>query len=232
MESPLHDTFKCDKGEMYSALNLNGLIQNIPIKYSNLNGLYIVVDTSNHLDNFISRNDFIDNGMDSNFNQLLGMLGGNLFSGKTKAIKHHYLNMHIQYRQDQRPQIVWMINGSNDTFAFHISDNMTVALLQGKTKNNNWHPVQYYDISNCGNSSSLLYLPPNKAIPVLIFLPKLGNFSTKLRLKLHGVDKFYYSNAFDWTIDECAFVEDRSTYRSYNGKDSFPNNKLDSLCLY
>lgn len=61
-------------------------------------------------------------------------------------------------------------------------------------------------------------IPPKKATSFITTLPKRGNFKTKLRYKLLGFTKFYYSNIFDGTIDYCQFkISDQYSY-AYGGE--------------
>ena len=103
-----------------------------------------------------------------------------------------------------------------------------ICLLQGLTKGGQWFPIQYWRFSTCGNSYYDKHFPPKTANSFITTIPNKGDYETKLRFKLLGIDKFYYSNEFTGKINYCDFVEDSTNYNDRRSKPE-PHYKLDSI---
>jgi len=103
-----------------------------------------------------------------------------------------------------------------------------ICVLQGLTKGGQWFPLQYWRFSNCGNSYHDKHFPPKTANSFITTIPNKGDYETKLRFKLLGTDKFYYSNEFTGKINYCDFVEDSTNYNDRSSKPE-PHYKLDSI---
>ena len=129
---------------------------------------------------------------------------------------------------NQRQQQVWIINNTKDTVTIQMQDWSFICVLQAKTKNGQWNPIQYWRFSTCGNSYYFKDFPPRTANSFITKLPDEGDYKTKLRYKLLGADKFYCSNEFDGRIKYCEFVEDSTSYNDKGGTPQ-PHFKLDSL---
>ena len=132
---------------------------------------------------------------------------------------------HIKNNQGQNQ--VWIINNSKDTVTIQMQDWSFICVLQAKTKGGQWYPIQYWRFSTCGNSYYSKHFPPKTANSFVTKLPNEGDYKTKIRYKLLGADKFFYSNEFDGRINYCEFVEDSTNYN--NRGEPQPHFKLDSL---
>ena len=82
-----------------------------------------------------------------------------------------------------------------------MQDGSFICVLQGMNKNGEWISLQNWQFSGCGNSYHDKLFPPKAASSFVTTIKKYGNFHTRLRFKLLGVDKIYYSNEFIGAID-------------------------------
>lgn len=197
----------------------------------------IIVDTNYRAKNFISfaenysreRSTKLDTS-NLNWNDGWEKLTTKQKIEKVKQEKKAYLiqadSIHIA--NNKGLQQVWIINNSKDTVALQMQDWSYICVLQAKTKTGQWYPIQYWRFSTCGNSYYCKYFPPKKVNSFITNLPHKGNYKTKLRYKLLGTDRFYYSNEFYGRINYCEFVEDISNYDDRRGKPK-QHFKLDSL---
>ncbi|MNE57953.1 hypothetical protein D3C80_1529510 [compost metagenome] len=127
-------------------------------------------------------------------------------------------------------QEVWLINNSSDTIEVQMQDGSYVCILEAKNKSHKWKPIEFWRFSRCGNSYySKRFLPKTANSFLAIHLNK-GEYKTKLRYKLLGADKFYYSNEFDGQIEYCQFLEDSSSFTS-RGRPHYKLDTLVNLCF-
>lgn len=178
----------------------------------------IVIDTNFNTKNFISyfeesrREESIEldtssfyswvDGWDKmNKSQKLKFMKQEMALNKREADSLHFENNHGK-------QQVWLINNSNDTVAIQMQDWLYICVLQAKTRSGAWLSIEYWKFSSCGNSYYIKQFPPKTANSFVMTVPNRGNLQTKLRYKLLGADKFYYSNEFEGKINECEFLED------------------------
>jgi hypothetical protein len=236
-EKVVEEIFHCKKGEMTSAWYEHGIDEPIPNIQGLKNGFIIVVDTSYKALNFISFDEdysrersieldttdlySTDDWEKLTTKQKLEKVIQEKKLYKIRADSTHILNNHGQ-------QQVWIINNSKDTITIQMQDWSFICVLQAKTKSGNWYPIQYWRFSTCGNSYYLKHFPPKTANSFITKLPNEGDYKTKLRYKLLGTDKFYYSNEFDGTIKYCEFVEDSTNLNRRPGTTQ-PHYKLDTL---
>ena len=121
-------------------------------------------------------------------------------------------------------QLVWLINNSNDTVILQMQDWLYICILEAIDINKEWRPIEYWCFSRCGNSYYNKKIMPKMANSFVMDIPRNGDYKTKLRFKLLGLDKFYYSNTFDGKINYCCFKEDVSKYEK-----GMPHFKLEKL---
>lgn len=221
------ETFNCDKGLMTQAWYQHGQDEAIPNELIVKQGFYIIVDTNLKADNFISfyedysreRSLTLDT-TDLSWTEDWDELTTKQKFIKVEESKKEYIidadSAHFKNNRGQ--QQVWIVNNTKDRVTIQMQDWSYFCVLQAKTKNNNWYPIEYWQFSTCGNSYFFKHFPPNTANSFITELPKRGNYSTKLRFKLLGKNKYYYSNEFNGKIDYCQFVEDSTSYREdYDG---------------
>lgn len=231
------ETFDCRTGQMEPAWYEHGIDEPIPNIKELQNEFIIIVDTNFKATNFISfdedysreRSTKLDTS-DLNWTDDWGKLTTKQKLEKVNQEKKSYLiqadSAHILNNQGQ--QQVWIINNSKDTVTIQMQDWSFICVLQAKTKGGQWYPIQYWRFSTCGNSYYSKHFPPKTANSFITKLPNEGDYKTKLRYKLLGADKFFYSNEFDGRINYCEFVEDSTNYNNRRGEPQ-PHFKLDSL---
>lgn len=230
------ETFDCKTGQMKPAWYEHGIDEPIPNFQGLQNEFVIIVDTNFKAINFISfdedqsreRSTKLDTS-DLNWTDDWEKLTTKQKLEKVNKEKKSYLiqadSAHILNNQGQ--QQVWIINNSKDTVTIQMQDWSFICVLQAKTKGGQWYPIQYWRFSTCGNSYYFKHFPPKTANSFVTKLPNEGDYKTKLRYKLLGADKFFYSNEFDGRINYCEFVEDSTNYN--NRGEPQPHFKLDSL---
>lgn len=202
-------------------------------------GFIIVVDTSIKATNFVSfEEDYsrtLSEKLDTSFLNLLNpeswvKLSVNEKLDKLEKQKIFYKrqadSVHLKNNNGQNQ--IWIINNTTDTVSIQIQDWSYICILQGLTKGGQWLPIQYWRFSTCGNSYYDKHFPPKTANSFITTIPNKGDYETKLRFKLLGTDKFYYSNEFTGEINYCDFVEDIANYNDRRTKIE-PHYKLDSI---
>ena len=237
-EKIVAETFDCKTGQMKPAWYERGIDEPIPNFKGLQNEFVIIVDTNFKATNFISfdedysRTQSIE--LDTAYLSLLAPEEWEKLSFKQKFEK--LKKQKISYRQqadsahiknNQGQNQVWIINNSKDTVTIQMQDWSFICVLQAKTKGGQWYPIQYWRFSTCGNSYYSKHFPPKTANSFVTKLPNEGDYKTKIRYKLLGADKFFYSNEFDGRINYCEFVEDSTNYN--NRGEPQPHFKLDSL---
>lgn len=235
-EKIVAETFDCKTGQMKPAWYEHGIDEPIPNFKGLQNEFVIIVDTNFIATNFISfdedysreRSTKLDTS-DLTWTDDWEKLTTKQKLEKVNQEKKFYLiqadSAHILNNQGQ--QQVWIINNSKDTVTIQMQDWSFICVLQAKTKGGQWYPIQYWRFSTCGNSYYSKHFPPKTANSFVTKLPNEGDYKTKLRYKLLGADKFFYSNEFDGRINYCEFVEDSTNYN--NRGEPLPHFKLDSL---
>lgn len=227
----------CAKGGMKPAWYEHGIDEPIPNIQGLQNDFLIIVDTNSVATNFISwgENYLRRRSLELDTNDLEWTDGWEELTIKQKLekLKQERKSYRIQADSahllcNQKQQQVWLINNLKDTISIQMQDWSFICVLQAKTKTGRWFPVQYWRFSTCGNSYFIKDFPPMTANSFITSLPKHGDFKTKLRYKLLGAEKFYYSNEFDGRVDYCDFVEDSTSYTYRRGTPQ-PHFKLDSL---
>lgn len=236
-EKVMAETFDCKTGIMKPAWYEHGIDESIPTIQGLQNGFIIVVDTNNKTKNFISFDEEYSRRLSTELDTSVldktdgwEKLSNKQKIEKVKQERKSYLiqadSSHIKNNQGQ--QQVWIVNNSKDTVTIQMQDWSFICVLQTKAKSGQWYPIQYWRFSTCGNSYYVKQFPPKTANSFITKLPDEGDYKTKLRYKLLGTEKFYYSNEFDGKIKYCEFVE-AST--NYNDRRETPklHFKLDSL---
>lgn len=222
VRKPFYEGFACTAGLMRHAWYELGTDESIPPIKNLSNDFIILVDTNFKATNFISfEEDFSrtqSNNLDTSF---LSIKQNNweMMTVKEKverieeeklSYKHEADSVHIKNNNGQIQ--VWVINNTADTVSIQMQDWSFICILQGLTKGGQWFPIQYWTFSKCGNSYYDKEFPPKIANSFITTIPNKGDYETKLRFKLLGSDKFYYSNEFMGKINYCDFVEGNTNY--------------------
>lgn len=124
---------------------------------------------------------------------------------------------------------IWLLNNSADTVHLARQDGVLICVLQARGKDQRWHSMQYWQFSMCGNSYYDQLLLPGERFALLGKLPKRGPDKIKLRYKLAGTGRFYYSNEFESRVDYHDFVENNPCYKRAVNGDSTADDLLGSL---
>ena len=236
-DSVVVETFGCSKGQMKPAWYEFGQDEVVPKIRGLDNQFLVLVDTSYRARNFISSDEFFyRKASDSlgtkslNRTQDWEELTAKQKMQRVKLIRAFYKTKadSVHALNNQGKQQVWVINNLKDTTTIQVQDYRFICILQALAKNGKWYPVQYWQFNWCGNSYYFKYFPPKTASSFVTKLPNLGEYETKLRYKLMGINKFYYSNQFNKKINYCDFVEDSTSFIG-NRKTPRPHFKLDSL---
>ena len=226
------------KGQMRRAYHEFGCDEKVP-QIKNLKHTFvIIVDTSLKARNFVSYDETYerDQSVELDTFSLSSMTENwEKLSIKQKIKRLHDVKKQSAIRADsihrinnQGQQQVWIINNSNDTVIIPMQDWLYICVLQAKAKNGKWYPVEYWRFSHCGNSYYDKNLFPKTANSFIMTLPKNGNFKTRLRYKLLGKKKYYFSNEFDGKINEYSFIENPKDYDSIRG-EAKPHFKLEKF---
>jgi hypothetical protein len=234
------ESFNCSKGLMKAAWYEHGIDEPIPPIKNIENGFTILVDTNCKATNFISFDEdysrtqsiqldssdlsWTDNWGKLSIKQKHEKIIQEKLSYKINADKTHIKNNNGQNQ-------IWIINNSNDIVSIQMQDWSYICVLQGFSKGGQWLPVQYWRFSTCGNSYYTKKFLPKTANSFIIKLPVKGDYETKLRFKLLGTDKFYFSNEFKGRINYCEFVEDSTNFNDRRSKPE-PHYKLDTLIRF
>jgi hypothetical protein len=224
---------KCSKGLMNRAYHEHGVDTSIPEIKGLQDKFVVLVDTNILAHNFISfKEDYARLQSVDTFEATIYMDDAERAKLTSKQIRE-ILNKNkkeadsIHEVNNNGQQLVWLINNSKDTITLQMQDWLYICILEALDLNSEWRPIEYWRFSNCGNSYYNKRLLPKTANSFVISIPKIGNYKTKLRFKLLGMDKFYYSNPFNGNIDYCSFIEDSSTYE--RGKPHYKLEKLINL---
>ena len=224
--SAIEEQFECAHGLMRRAWYEHGADEPIPDLKGLPQNFMILVDTSLRPTNFVSYDEsylleestsldtsdmhWVEDWDNLKTSEKLKRVAEERNKSKTKADSIHQGN-------NQRQQQVWIINNSDDTVGIQMQDWLFICILQAKARNGQWHPVQYWRLSTCGNSYYTKTFLPKTANSFIADRHLEGDYPTTLRYKLMGAKTFYYSNEFDGRINYCEFVEDST---SYNEEDS------------
>ncbi len=238
-KKPSKEYFDCTKGLMESAWYENGVDETIPPIKNLSRDLVILVNTNFKAKNFISFNEDYarrqSTELDTGYLSVLDPEGWQSLSIKEKLeklteekiqYKHQADSLHLKNNQGQNQ--IWIINNTIDTVSIQMQDWSYICVLQGLTKGGQWLPIQYWRSSTCGNSYYNKHLPPNTANSFVTTIPNRGDYETRLRFKLLGSSKFYYSNEFAGKINYCDFIEDSANYNNRSPKLE-PHYKLDKF---
>lgn len=214
------EIFECSKGTMSCSKHILGQIEEIPFK--NLeNKFQLILDTSQKAKNFVSERERIYYTMSQSedtsyltMNEEWTKLSSLDKKKYLKSRQYEDLQManelHIETNKGQ--QLLWIVNNSLDTVKIQRQDGSLIYIIEGKTKNVSWSPIEYWEFSECGNSYSIEKIAPKTARSLIIIPPKKGDYKTLFRIKLLGKNNFYFSNEFEGQMDYCQFVEDFSNY--------------------
>jgi len=228
------EKFNCLSGQMERASNEYGIDEAIPQIKNLENQFMIVVDSTQKAINFISweenflreqaatldTSDFMS--VDEQWSKLSLEEKLQQVTDEKNRFKREADSVHIAKNQGQ--QRVWLINNTSDTILIQRQDWSYVCILEAVTKNGEWMPIQYWRLSDCGDSYMDKYFMPKTANSFLMQWPQPGSYETKLRFKLLGATRFYYSNEFAGRINYCEFIEAKPKAQEAEG-----HYKLDTL---
>ncbi len=224
---------KCAKGLMSRAYYEHGVDTPVPQIKGLKNDFIILVDTNTKAHDFISfREEYARRQSMDTFEALRYLEETERAKPTNKQITE-ILNKNkreadsIHLVNNTGKQLVWLINNSKDTIIVQMQDWLYLCILEALDLNNEWKPIEYWRFSKCGNSYFNRTVLPKMANSFVMDIPQSGNYKTKLRFKLLGLDKFYFSNTFDGKIDYCCFSEDSSEYE--RGK---PHYKLEKMISF
>ncbi len=231
-------TLDCDTKQVWRASYELGTTQNLPANFGAQQQFVVVADTRLKAKGFVStlerawRN--LSTGVDTLFpsrsqswkaltaRQKQTQLARQRIKFNRIADSIHAVNNHGHYQ-------ILLLNNSADTIHLARQDGSLICVMQALTKDKQWRPVQYWQFSWCGNSYFDQLLLPKERVSLLTKLPKRGDYKTKLRYKLAGTDRFYYSNEFEGYINYQEFIEENPCYPLLVGDQSRPDMLLDSL---
>lgn len=236
--SPKNKALNCPHGTMQQAWYTEGEVEiDLTIINDYKADFLIIVDTNIKASNFISFNEkykrersktldtsdiyWHENWETLSIQQKLDKVKSEKNENKKEADSLHLLTNNGQ-------QQVLIFNNTDDTISIQMQDWSFICVLQAQTEKKEWKPIEYWNFSSCGNSYHYKDYLPKMGDAFITELPKTGNFETKLRYKLLGVEKFYYSNEFEGKIDYCRFEEDSTISRLKFGYFQ-PKYKLDKL---
>lgn len=234
-DNSIVERFECGQGLMKSAWHEHGADESVPTIHGLKSDFLILVDTNLRATNFISFDEsfsrmesatldtsdlhWIKNWDNYSVSEKFRKLKEEREKSNDRADSIHRIN-------NQGQQQVWIINNSEDTVKVQMQDWLFICVLQAKTRNGQWCPIEYWRFSNCGNSYYHKVFPPKTANSFITRRLNEGDFNTQMRYKLLGTDRFFYSNEFEGKINYCRFVEDSSRY---DEETKQPHYKLDSL---
>lgn len=202
------DYVDCEKGQMGYARYEVGIDEPIPEFLKSRSDFGMYVDTTNRETNFIS---YHENSLRTK---------GNSGYGEDPDSVHKANNTNKQQ--------VWIYNASTHDVTIQMQDWWYICILQAKTPNGKWKPIQYWRFSGCGMSYYGKPFKPKTANSFVFKIPDYGGYRTELRFKLLGKGTFHYSNTFYGSINLCDFVQNPASY-SHGRIPYSPNYKLDSL---
>jgi hypothetical protein len=108
----------------------------------------------------------------------------------------------IHMKNSSKDFTVWIVNNSKDTIKIPAQDGSIMAIKEAKDKKGKWRPIEYWAYSGCGVSYQDVLIAPGKSVQFPANSSK-GDFTTKVRFKIIGKNKFMYSNEFTETVPSC-----------------------------
>ena len=124
---------------------------------------------------------------------------------------------------------IFVYNNTNDSINIELQDRSLFLIQEAKNQNEEWKPIEYWAMSNCGNSFKNSKILSNEILRTKS-LQYNGNFKTQIRFKLYNSDKVYYSNSLNGAININQFKIPEEIYESnkyklltkrYNGDELF-----------
>ena len=124
---------------------------------------------------------------------------------------------------------IFVYNNTKDSLNIELQDRSLFLIQEAKTPNGEWKPIEYWAMSNCGNSFKDFKISSNEILRTKTLKYK-GDFKTQIRFKLYNSDKVYYSNSLSGSININQFKIPEDIYESnkyklltkrYNGDELF-----------
>ncbi|MEM7187826.1 MAG: hypothetical protein AAF466_14345 [Bacteroidota bacterium] len=119
----------------------------------------------------------------------------------------------------------YLINNTASTLHIDQQDGSLTMIQEALNEDGEWHPIEFWIPSGCGNSYYPLSLKPKQM--VLVPIKKYsGDFETQLRLKWKNDEKIFYSAPFLGSINRSQFVKEKETVHGilYHGKARYLDN--------
>lgn len=217
---PLHENIDCNEKLMKRAYNAPGEGGAIPAELNK--GFIILADTNKatglicNLEATLRKNltiiDTPDLERDYTYEEWKSMPANKKLEKLEEA--RIQIKKGIGYVHKKNDNVVRIYNNTTETVKLQVQDGSFIGILQGLNKDGKWLPVQYWQWSGCGNSYHVKRLPPKATALFTTHIPNSGNYETRLRFKIMGIDKFYYSNEFIGKIDYCEFEGTMERFRS------------------
>ncbi len=221
----------CIDGKMNFSDYEQGTDTIIPEKFIKFDSLKIIVDTIYKANNYISlgeeyaRQESIK--PDSShfiYDSLWNFLSKKQKIEKINQVKNDWKDeINIRHKEyNDGKQIAWILNNTNDTVKLQNQTFRFICILEAKNIQEEWKPIQYMKRPFDNFCSSYTIILPLRANFFKFEIPKNGDYRTKLRFKILGEKRFYYSNEFEGNIEYCMFYENK-----FNKKR--PEYKLDKF---
>lgn len=208
-------TISCENGKRKDAWYVFGqdTVVNAEMKFEEK--FQIIVDTTRKPINFISFNE--KSAREQNLNletKYIYLEDEEILSTRAKEEKYEEIRIDYGLRADtihkinnNKDLLVWIVNNTDDTVQIQMQDWSFICIKEAMNECKEWKPIEYWEFSFCGNSYYYEGIPPQK-IKQFVANRFEGNLQVEMRFKLLGKRKFYYSNSFWGTIDECSFQKD------------------------
>ncbi len=215
----------CDTFLMQAANYEQGNDTLIPNIKNIKNNFSIIIDTSFKANNYISIDEYLvakeSEKLDSTRIEKDSVWNTLTLKQKLKRMKVYQKErksqiktIHEEYNDGK--QIIWIINNSfNDTMILQVKLFDFFCVLQAKNISDQWKSIEYITPVFDNFCYHYLEILPKRATFFKAEIPDTGNFETKLRFAILGLDTVYYSNEIIGKIDYCQFNCDSNINKLY-----------------
>jgi hypothetical protein len=203
--TPLHENIDCKEKIMKMAGNETNKGMAIP---ENLNKGFIIMADTNKAINYIST-------LEETLRNVLLEYDTITVKDEKQEKSRMQIKKNIDsiHNLNKDVHLVMIYNNSTKTVILQKQDQEFICILQGLHPNGQWRPIQYWRGSGCGNSYWKKIFAPSTTAIFAAHIPNQGNYETKLRFKILGINQFYYSNEFPGKIDVCEFEGETERFR-------------------
>jgi hypothetical protein len=197
---------------------------------------YINVDTENKSENFVSdveqhfrtesvKIDTINIAYERDWKYFTAEQKLKIAKRKREEAKNFADKIHKETNLGQ--QMVSLTNYTRKDIYFPSICGVPVIVLQAKDIEGYWKTIRFIQFAACGNCYSYTTIPKMSELEIIVELPKNGNLKTKLRFKMLLNNEFIYSNEFDYTINQCDFLENSVVENNCFNCEPNTSNKLE-----